>query len=277
MDMFTTGYQMLQTLDNWSSQTFGDQYLKFKSKKPDLEVLELTNYLLDMYSLKKKRMDGSLANKKHPSEKEFSLNILFIHFFNELQESDEEWTPFDIVRKIAEYVVQNKSYFEDVAEQYDTSMIGLAMWMCGRTLRAFPSFVRECQLKNAIQSRLPGSIIEQNEVIDSQEKCDLRLVWNNNTYNIWSFVNTEFGVCKFAYKMLGKKKCGIVPNGLHLVCPTSLNECSYKNWKLYSKRDAELIVNKIKNCTNPIDYNDFCKKLKNKDYYGTVELIQKTI
>jgi hypothetical protein len=137
--------------------------------------------------------------------------------------------------------LKNRKFYESKAKQLKMSFEQLTFLMCGRALRALPSYIREYQLRNALQEMFKKGNFVRDETMDKKYHCDVMMQLDGKTYYIWSFIFSKNSIAQFVDKFLDNRY-GHVPSGHHILCPFDRKkECgaSYKGWSFYSKQYLE--------------------------------------
>jgi hypothetical protein len=242
MSLFETKEQMVRTLNEWDSKTFGEIF-KAKTSPPaniDCELMWLVERALAYQDLMEKRMNGYCSEGLHKFEYE-KMKICYVDLVNKLDDSGEFWTPLDIVVEMCKHNMKNREFCEKKAKLLKMDFETLTFLMCGRALRALPSYIREYQLRNALSDTFPKGKFVRDETMDKKYHCDIKMILNDNTYYVWSFINSTKSIAQFVDKF-SDNRYGHVPEGHHILCPFDRKrECgaSYKGWAFYSKRYLE--------------------------------------
>ena len=235
MALLDTKESMIKTLEEWNKKTFGDEFDKFAEKCEDKELLKLLKKVIKHQDLHNKHMNGWCSEGVKVAEFE-RMGVKYVDFFNNLEKSGEYWTPLNILCDICKNNLSRKSFYEKKAQSKIMSFERLTWLMCGRALRALPSYIREYQLNNEIKTIFPNAIVEQSEDLDQRYHCDLKLTMNDKEYYVWSFVATTRSIINFAQKFKALRY-GTVPNGYHILCPYDVfknRDSSFRGWLFYS-------------------------------------------
>ena len=132
--------------------------------------------------------------------------------------------------------------------------------MC-RSLRTFASFIRECDLKEMLEDAMGhiSRITKKHYVfpdvtaqMDSKEKTDILLHYDDKVFRIWSYQVTPAGVNKTSHRIIddyGRPRLNSKNNsGYNLLMPFDMygNKEVYLGWFLYDKREVNhILINKV--------------------------------
>lgn len=227
---------MYSTLKKWSNTTFGEAFDKIVVTEENRESVKLLKKVLIHQNLMDKKMDGYCTEGLKKSEFE-RMGVKYVDFFNELEEKDDYWTPLDILHNLCKNNISRKSFYDGKAKKYNMSFEKVTWLMCGRALRALPSYIREYQLKNELEKTFPEGVFYQNADLDQHYHCDIKMDFKEQSYYFWSFYASTRSIFQFADKFKGNR-CGEVLDGHHVLCPFDRkdeSEASYKGWLFYSK------------------------------------------
>ena len=248
-------------LNNWNttySEAFEDRVKS--GAYPSGKAVEIANYVIDSQHLSNKPMDGNSTTKMNVMEREIG-DFKYVNVFNSITKRDD-WSPVDMIYGTC-YLANKDPNVSIMATRFGVSKEELISKMCGRALRALPSYMREHDLKEQLEKRLPHAKFKQNQALDTILHADLKMEYKGNDYYFWSFVNTERSIANFEHKFLGNR-AGHVPDGIHIICPFDLERCETINgWKLY---DNFTISSIARMTDNPIqaNYKDVPDILRNK-------------
>jgi hypothetical protein len=162
-----------------------------------------------------------------------------------LEETGHFWTPLDVLHEVCKNNLSRREFYEKKAKKYGASFEKVTWLMCGRALRALPSFIREYQLRNALQAAFPKASFYQDEDLDRKYHCDIKMTMNDQEYYFWSFLSSTRSIYQFVDKFKANR-FGHIADGLHVLCPfdrTEESAASYKGWNFYSIQ----YVNEVKN------------------------------
>ena len=275
MALLETKESMLLTLEKWNKTTFGDAYSELAACCEDQESLKLLKKVIKHQDLDNKQMNGWCSEGVKVAEFE-RMGVKYVDFFNELEKSGEYWPPLNILHNICKNNLARKDFYEKKAKDKNMSFERVTWLMCGRALRALPSYIREYQLKNELQELFPDATLEQNEELDKNYHCDIKLNLNNNEYYVWSFVSSTRSIVNFAQKFKALRY-GKVPNGYHILCPYDVlknKDSAFYGWMFYSKgymQDVKKAVEKA-----ALQYDDVVNaSVYNLEFYKKPTLIKK--
>ena len=208
------------------------------------EAAKLAKYVMEYQRLQNKPMSGYSTNGLMKTEEEIG-SFHYVKVFNSICKV-KDWNPMDMIYGTCYLALKNPAV-KQRAEERGIPEEKLIAQMCGRALRALPSYLREHDLKCQLQERFPNAEFKQNEALDTVLHADLMMDYDNNRYFIWSFVDTSKSLRNFEDKFLGHRM-GHVPEGLHVVCPFSLDYCNdYEGWKMYDSLSISQIAQTIRN------------------------------
>lgn len=254
MSIFTTKEEMIRTLNAWDRKTFGDAFAEMKVTDKNKEVIELLKVVLDKQGLVNKQMNGFCSEGLKKDEFE-RMGICYVDLFNALEQRGTFWTPCDILYEMCKHNIERRSFYEKKAKNYNITFEKVTWLMCGRALRALPSYIREYQLKNALQNAFPKAYFCQDEDLDRKFHCDIKMTLNDTDYYFWSFISSPRSIYQFVDKFRNNRY-GVVSDGKHVLCPFDRKEerdASYRGWAFYSSR----YINEVKTAIyqkEPLDY-----------------------
>lgn len=228
---------MFRTLKEWDSKTFGEVFGEITITDENKESVKLLKKVLMHQGLMDKKMNGFCTEGLKKAEFE-RMGVRYVDFFNELESSDAYWTPLDILHNVCKNNLERKKFYEAKAKKYNMSFDKVTWLMCGRALRALPSYMREYQLRNALENTFEQGTFYQDEELDKKYHCDIKMDLNDKSYYFWSFYASTRSIFQFADKFKGNRY-GEVLNGCHVLCPFDReqeSEATYKGWLFYSKK-----------------------------------------
>jgi hypothetical protein len=237
MDLFTTKEEMIRTLATWNNMTFGAALVMMETNEHNQDIVNLLSLVIDKQRLACKPMNGLCSEGLRKDEFE-NMGICYVDIFNLLQEREAFWTPCDILYEMCKHNLERRDYYEKKAKKHKMSFEQVTWLMCGRALRALPSYIREYQLKNELQHAFPAAKFSQDENLDKKFHCDIKMTLNDKDYYIWSFLYSPRSICQFADKF-NNNRHGVVMDGNHLLCPfdrMAHKNASYKGWSFYSSQ-----------------------------------------
>ena len=242
---------MKQKINSWSKVSYGDMLearLKNGGYSRD-ESSDIARYVIKAQKLYDKPMNGNSTNGLDLMEREVG-NFQYVNVFNIISKA-QSWTPMDMVYGTC-YLANKDPNVEIMARKLNLKKEDLISKMCGRALRALPSYLREHDLKDQLKAKFPNATFKQNQALDTILHVDLMMKYKDNDYYFWSFVNTNRSLRNFEDKFLGHR-AGYIPDGIHITCPFNLNNCDeIDGWKLYDN----LVVSEI---ADMIEYPDQAK------------------
>lgn len=256
MQLFDTKEHMIRTLSEWDSKTFSDAISDFQINDDDIEVAKLMIDVVGYQRLGDKKMNGYCSEDLRKDEFE-NMGVCYVDFFNMLEASDKQWTPLDIIFEICKNNLNRRSFYEKKAEQHNMTFEKVTALMCGRALRALPSYLREYQLRNALKDAFPKAMFTQTAETDKKWHCDIQMTLNERQYYFWSFLSSPRAIYQFVDKFKANRS-GVILDGNHVLCPFNKMEdsdTSYRGWCFYSNN----YINEIKTAIYqkmPTDYND---------------------
>lgn len=264
MNLFETKDSLIRTLRTWNDQTFQEAASELNVSNDDLNAYILLLTVLDKQSLMDKPMNGYAS--EHLMKDEFEdMGVTYVDFFNKLSESDEFWTPTHVLYEVCKNNIARRSFYEKKAVKYNTTFEMIACMMCGRALRALPSYIREPQLLYEMKDTFHRARFEKSDVLDKKFHCDIKMTMKDQNYYVWSFMATNKSMCKFIEKFTNQRR-GSVANGYHLLCPfdkTDNAKAQYLGWGLYSKEYINEIQTAVFQKT-PVAYVDVMQELLTK-------------
>lgn len=258
MELFETRESMFRVLTEWDKITFSQALAVFDTTNKNPEAVELMKEVVRHQRLQDVRMNGKCSENLRILEKE-RMRIVYAHMIEVLNEEQEYWTPLDVIYRVCENNVNDKKFYERKAKAMEMSFQRLTSLMCGRALRALPSFVREYQLRNALKNRFKGAFFEKSEELDTRTHCDVKMTIGENEYYFWSFVPSGRGIKNFSDKFKGNR--GALIDGVHVICPLDPHKpskhCVFKEWCMYPNGYMDEIAQAIYNREH-IKYADVC-------------------
>jgi hypothetical protein len=262
-------------MHQWSSMTYGeifDQRVATGQYGNDDETIALTQRVLKAQRLEDKPMTGDSTNGLLKTESEVG-KFQYVKVFNIISQNSD-WAPIDMVYGTC-YLARRDPQVKEKARQWGMSEDQLITKMCGRALRALPSYIREHDLRQQLEQRLPGAKFEQSEELDTMLHADLVMERDGQTYYFWSFTNTPQSIENFQDKFLGHR-AGEIPGGYHVTCPFSMEFCDdVDGWKLYDSYAVGAIARMTKYQANT-DYNHVEEMIaKRGSYFTTPKLVIK--
>ena len=255
MKLFENKERLVRTLAKWDTQTFADAMADFEVAEEDEDVIPLAIEVVQFQRLGDKRMNGYCSESLRKDEFE-QMGVCYVDFFNLLEESDKEWTPFDIIFEVCKNNIRRRSFYEKKADKHNMTFEQVTALMCGRALRALPSYIREQQLRNSLQDAFPKASFEHGETLDKKFHCDIKMTLHETPYYFWSFLSSPRSIYQFVDKFRANRQ-GQILDGHHVLCPFDKSEFSdsaYKGWCFYSSQYVNEVKNAMFNKT-PIDYD----------------------
>jgi hypothetical protein len=256
MSLFDTKEKMVRTLNLWDSMTYGDAFANLVVTDENRESVELLKMCLDKQKLWNKPMNGNSSEGLKNTEIE-KLGIAYVDLFNRLDPTDQFWTPLDFLHEMCKHNLSKRKFYEHKAKVNKMTFDQLTYRMCGRALRALPSFIREYQLSNALKVKFPRGKFSQDPDMDKRCHCDVKMELNGKVYYFWSFISSAKSIYNFVDKFKANRH-GVIMDGNHVLCPfdrTREKDASYKGWAFYSSR----YVNEIQTAMFQkahLDYDD---------------------
>jgi hypothetical protein len=261
-------------INDWSNITYGqmlEQRIQSCRYGSGPEI-EMTRKVLAAQSLTNKPMNGNSTMGLSKMEAEVGT-FKYVKVFNAISRA-KDWSPVDMVFGTC-YLAMKDPNVSRKAEQFGMSTEELISKMCGRALRALPSYIREHDLKCQLQERIPDAKFVQSEELDTILHADLMMEHNGSNYYFWSFVDTPQSIRNFEDKFMGHR-AGHVPDGFHVTCPFSLTWCDeIDGWKLYDGVSIDQIAQIVFEPTHGA-YDAVDRLLEsNYQYFETPHLIDK--
>lgn len=243
MSLFDTKDKMVRTLNKWDSMTYGEAFAQMVVTDKNRESVELLKMCLDKQKLWNKPMNGNSSEGLKNTEVE-KLGIAYVDLFNALDPTDRFWTPLDFLHEMCKHNLSKRKFYEKKAKANNMTFEQLTCRMCGRALRALPSFIREYQMSNALKTAFPKGKFSQDPDMDKRCHCDVRMELNGEMYYFWSFISSTRSIYNFVDKFKSNRH-GVILDGHHVLCPFDRDEekdASYKGWAFYSAR----YINEVK-------------------------------
>ena len=263
-----------QQIRDWHKTTYGEmpQSRLDNGRYKQNPSIETTRRILETQGLINKSMTGGSTSGLDVTEREVG-DFKYVKVFNIISEA-KDWTPMDMVYGTC-FLAQRDPNVKLMARQWNLTEEELISKMCGRALRALPSYLREHDLKQQLERRLPKAEFRQDEKLDTILHADLAMNYKGEKYYFWSFVNTYQSLQNFQDKFLGHRK-GMILDGYHVICPFSLGVCdSINGWKLYNDLSIDNIV-RLVNGPVQAEYKDIEEIIDtNSKYFQTPKLIEK--
>ena len=237
-------YFVIDTINTWQKKTYRMEIDDLFAEHPNLQQLyAVVVKVLELQQIDHKSMDGySITNLPWISEQKTS--IVFSKLFQETSKRKSFSPALYIVFMVYAYVNNvNDGNWEEVYEKKLACEIG-------RGLRAFPSFLREWDLREKIKWIFPNSPIMYGPEQDVRDHADIILRYGDSLIRIWSYQSTEKGIQYVIKRLSGDR--GMIPSGLHGLFPIDINNPSEAEdvygWRLYSmeyvKRLCEMFGNR---------------------------------
>jgi hypothetical protein len=261
-------------IQKWSESTYGDVFESRVERgryKPG-PAIDMARNVLRRQGLENMVMTGNSTNGLDNMEREVG-KFQYVKVFNIISRV-ADWTPADMVYGTC-YLAMKDPNVKLKAQQWGMSEEELISKMCGRALRALPSYLREHDLKCQLEARLPYAEFIQNEALDTVLHADLMMRYGGEDYYFWSFVNTPRSIANFQDKFFGHRQ-GHVPDGYHVTCPFSLDYCEdIQGWKLYDSVAVRSIARMLDNPTHANYDNVEQVSQSTSMYFQTPKLIFK--
>lgn len=246
---------MIRTLNLWDAKTYGEAFNELIKTEQNKETIQLLGLVLDKQNLFEKPMNGYSSEGLKTSEFE-RMGVCYVDFINNLQLTREFWTPLDVLYAVCENNLARRKFYDAKSKKLRMSFEKITWLMCGRALRALPSFLREYQLMYELIDEFPRAEFSRDEDLDRKFHCDVMMEFNERTYYFWSFLSSSNSLVQFVDKFRNNRY-GHVPDGTHVLCPFDRKEdsdASYKGWCFYSSKYLNEIKTAICQKT-PIDYD----------------------
>lgn len=250
---------MYETLEKWNKTTFQEAFDGIERTEENEASLKLLAKVLKHQKLTDKKMNGLCTEGLKKTEAE-RLGVKYVDFFNELESSSDFWTPTDLLHNLCKHNLNNREKYEKKAKKMGISFDKLTWLMCGRALRALPSYMREHQLKNELENTFPNASFCQNAELDTYYHCDVKMTMNDEDYFVWSFLTSPRSIVNFASKFKGQRY-GTISTGKHVLCPYDRekeSEANFAGWMFYSKEYMDELKKAVLD-TVPVVYDDVVK------------------
>ena len=228
-------------IKDWSNETYGDMLVKrvASGRYGGAPEIDMVMRVLDAQNLNDKNMDGNSTMGLDKTEREVG-KFQYVNIFNVISQVSD-WCPLDMIYGTC-FLAMREPMVHEKAQQWGLSDEELISKMCGRALRALPSYLREHDLKLQLEKRIPNAKFVQNQALDTKLHADLLMRKDGKDYYFWSFVDTYKSIHNFKHKFFGYRQ-GEVPDGHHITCPFSLSRGQDINgWKLYDGYSINGIV-----------------------------------
>lgn len=261
-------------IQQWAESTYGEMLESRVCNhryRPGPEI-EMARRVLQNQGLTDKTMCGTSTNDLLKTEREVG-KFKYVSVFNAIARASD-WCPMDMVYGTC-FLAMRDPAVKEKADQWHMSEEELITKMCGRALRALPSYLREHDLRQQLSERIPEATFVQNESLDTVLHADIMMERDGETYYFWSFVNTPQSIANFQDKFFGRRQ-GHIPDGIHVTCPFSMDCCDEREgWKLHDPLAVNAIVRMLDR--QPVaDYSQV-EELSSKTnlYFQTPKLIAK--
>jgi hypothetical protein len=234
--------------------TFGAAFAMIDTNEENQEIMDLLSLVIDKQKLALKPMNGLCSEGLKKDEFE-RMGICYVDIFNLLEQRGSFWTPCDILYEMCKHNLNKRNFYEKKAKVHKMSFEQITWLMCGRALRALPSYIREYQLKNELQIAFPKATFFQDEDLDRKFHCDIKMTLDDHDYFFWSFISSTRSVYQFIDKFKANRY-GHIADGSHVLCPFNRKEeglASYKGWAFYSSR----YINEIKTAIYQKEHLDY--------------------
>ena len=265
-------------IDCWGRTTYSDALNERiqKGVYNNGPELDLTMSVLRRQGLWNSEMSGYSTNRLETMEREVGT-FRYVSVFNIMSQL-KDYSPVDMIYGVCYLAKNDQQLSKDIsrcARKWHMSEDDLITKMCGRALRAMPSYIREHDMKDQIEQRFKGASFRQDELVDTTLHADLVMTHNGEQYYFWSFVGTGKSLENFQDKLMGNRH-GIVPDGTHVICPFNLNFCDQVcGWKLYDAQEIHSIVSMIQKGT-AIDYDQVARMTdRNRHYFKEPRMVVK--
>ena len=256
--LFSTKDDMIRNLNHWDAETFGSALDRIVETDENKSSIELTRLVVNTQRLTDKPMNGNASESLKKNEFE-RMGVCYVSFFNKLENAEGVWSPVDIIHEVCKNNIGRRKFYEKKAKQYNTTFEDVTSMMCGRALRALPSYIREHQLENALINAFPHANFYHSEELDKKLHCDIMMEINGKRYYFWSFLSSNQSIGQFIDKFRNNRS-GTIPDGYHVLCPFDRDKeksASYKGWCFYSRN----YINEIKTAIyqrEPYEYYSTC-------------------
>lgn len=237
--MFNSLKEMFETVDRWSTRTFGDEYADWAKTCSNAVLKDAVSLVLTEQELWDDKMLGSASEHRKGTEAEW-LGIKYAHIPEKLVEQNGFWNPFYIIVYTCQHCLDSPDLYEKNKKRLKENIKNsndLMVRMCGRALRAMPSPLREDQVAARCATRYSPENVEKSLQLDMLYHCDVKVTYKGRPYYIWSSMQT-FNATK---NIVSKFKTGRgtpLPAGRHILCLFDRNDpknLKYKDWELYSE------------------------------------------
>lgn len=196
----------------WASYTFFDEY-KNLPLNDNVAALSKTKEILfgkNYMNLQNQVISGWSIEGLPKSEEIGSYKVSFSGIFHQVLNHNSFGPVLYIYYLIAEILKDNPE--AEIAKIYG---------FVARSLRTFASLLREQslleQLEYLFKSDGLQATFKMSPKQDSQEKTDILIEFNGNTYRLWTYQHSSRGLPHNIERISGKR--GALPPGIHVLCP----------------------------------------------------------
>ncbi|MDO4442257.1 MAG: hypothetical protein Q4B69_00050 [Slackia sp.] len=198
----------------WVQRTYAEELEHFQSPRLNPQLDKALSEVIVELGLADKKMDGASV-RGIPVKTEGKTYVSFAAAFDCCARS--YLSPVSYISAILEACLYQKVDRCHFAEQ------------AGRGLRAFPSFIREFDLRQGLIEEFTrrgiAVIVESGVRLDIEEHTDVKLTLfdedgcEGRAYRLWSYLPTNRGTYNLLQKLLGRRAGGDVASGVHVLCP----------------------------------------------------------
>lgn len=201
-----------QKVGNWETHTFLDEYQNLPLNG-NSDALSKTKEILfgkGYMNLQSQVVSGWSIEGLPKSEEIGSYKVSFSGIFHQILNDNNFGPVLYIYTLISEILNDNPD--AELAKIYG---------FVARSLRTFASLLREQSLLEQLEYlfKVDGlqAKFRMSPKQDSQEKTDILIEFNQNTYRLWTYQHSSRGLPHNIERISGKR--GSLPSGIHILCP----------------------------------------------------------
>lgn len=201
-----------QKVGSWETHTFLDEYQNLPLNG-NSDALSKTKEILfgkGYMNLQSQVVSGWSIEGLPKSEEIDSYKVSFSGIFHQILNDNNFGPVLYIYILISEILKENPD--AELAKIYG---------FVARSLRTFASLLREQSLLEQLEYLFKVDSLQakfrMSPKQDSQEKIDILIEFNQNTYRLWAYQHSSRGLPHNIERISGKR--GSLPSGIHILCP----------------------------------------------------------
>lgn len=265
--MFHSTEEMFNTMDEWSTKTFQNEYDKWNKECTNSTLKDAVDFVVSEQQLWNRKMQGFVAERRKVTETE-ELGIKYAHIPEKLVEKYGSWNPFYIIVHTCEYCLNNPDLYEQNKHRFKENIKDskdLMVRMCGRALRGMPSPVREDQVAAKCAERYSVEKVDKSLQLDLLYHCDVKVTYKGRAYFIWVTMQTKNGTKNLVSKFMTGRGTPL-PAGRHIFCMFDRNDpnnIKHQGWDMFSEEFFKKLFDLIENDTY-VTYEEYTQDMLKK-------------